>query len=87
MGINAKQKAIEVELFNRYGPLIGGCDLRQCLGYKSSASFNRAAKLGILRLSVFEIESRRGKFALTRDVAIWLKDVSTTSLSKANNDN
>lgn len=69
---NRNIKNLEQELTEMYGGVIGNADLRQVLGYKSFSSFNRAVRMGLLGVKVFEIESRRGKFALTSDIANWL---------------
>jgi hypothetical protein len=65
-----------MKLSDQYGPLIGGPDLIKVLGFRSNASFRRTEKLGKLGVSTFEIEGRKGKFALTRDVEEWLQKVS-----------
>lgn len=69
---NRNKKNIEQELTGIYGAVIGNADLRKLLGYKSFSSFNRAVRMGLLSVKVFEIENRRGKFALTSDIASWL---------------
>lgn len=59
-------------LCQQYGPLMGGNDLRKSLGFRSADSFERAVRSGSLGVSVFTLVGRRGKFALTSDVAEWL---------------
>lgn len=59
-------------LYEQYGPLIGGPDLVKVLGYRSNASFRRAEKLGLIGVRIFDIPGRKGKFAMSIDVAIWL---------------
>lgn len=59
-------------LLKKYGPLMGGEDLRRALGYRTWSAFARAARLDGLGVKVFELPGRRGKFALTIDVATWL---------------
>lgn len=70
------QFEFETKLIGRYGPIVGGPDLLKCLGFRSQAAFKRAQRLGLLGINVFEIESRKGMFALTEDVAGWLMKVS-----------
>jgi hypothetical protein len=60
------------ELMRAYGPLMSGEDLRRALGYPSKGAYNQAIARGLLPVPVFGIERRRGKFALTQDVANWL---------------
>lgn len=64
-------------LMERFGPLMGGADLRRALGFRSDVTFHRAARLGQLPVKVFKIEGRRGKYALTTEVAQWLCRIST----------
>lgn len=59
-------------LQEKYGPLIGGKDLWMALGYRTRAAFAKAARNGTLGIPVFSLPHRRGRFALTRDLAIWL---------------
>ena len=66
------------ELFEKYGYLIGGSDLAKIMGFRSSSSFNRAAKLKSVGIIVFSIENRKGKFALTEDVARWLEQITNS---------
>ena len=63
-------------LLQQYGPLMGGADLRKAIGYRSAAAFQRAVREKIIDIRVFGIPGRRGKFALTLEVAAWLTVVS-----------
>ena len=63
---------LERQLMHRYGPLIGNDDLSQALGYPSKDAFRQALSRKSVPVPVFEIENRRGKFALIGDVAKWL---------------
>jgi len=55
-----------------YGPLLASRDLWKVLGYPSPAAYRQARSRQRVPVSEFEIEGRRGRFALTQDVAIWL---------------
>ena len=70
---------LECDLLRQFGPLLGGADLRRALGFRSDVTFRRAIRLGKLPVHVFEVEGRKGKFALTTDVAQWLHQVSSKS--------
>lgn len=59
-------------MLKEFGPLMGGEDLRRALGYQTWAAFARAVRTGVIGVPVFEIPHRRGRFALTTDVANWL---------------
>lgn len=63
---------LERELTNRYGPIVSNDNLRLVLGYASKEAFRQALSRKTIPIAVFEIENRRGKFALIRDVAAWL---------------
>jgi hypothetical protein len=60
------------DLMTLFGPVIGGEDLHKVLGYKTGAAFRLALKQGDIDLSIFKIDKRRGKFALTVDIVAWL---------------
>ena len=63
---------LEKELTEKHGAVVGNSDLRHLLGFKSYSSFNRAVRMNLLELDIFMIKNRRGKFALTKDVAQWI---------------
>ena len=65
-----------IEMTAQFGPLMGGEDLYRALGFRTSAAFRRALRCNQVSVRVFELPTRRGKFALTRDVAIWLEQLS-----------
>lgn len=65
-------EALERDLFNRHGPVIGQEHLWQALGYSSIDAFRQAEARQTLPVRVFPLERRRGKFALVKDVATWL---------------
>ncbi|WP_153013405.1 hypothetical protein [Aquitalea pelogenes] len=64
-----------------YGPLLASRDLWKLLGYASPAAYRQARARKRLPVAEFEIEGRRGRFALTRDVARWLAQQRLTSSS------
>ena len=70
---------LEAELTERYGPLLSGKTLRAILAFPSQAAFRQAAARNLLPVPVFCIEHRRGKFALVKDVAVWLVQRRATS--------
>lgn len=65
-------RSLEQDLLQRYGPMIGQDDLRQALGYASLAAFRQAYCRGQVPVPVFAISHRRGKYALVKDLALWL---------------
>lgn len=66
-------KGLAGQLFDRYGPALGGRDLYAALGFKTYASFHRSKQRGEVGVHVFPLPGRRGWFALTADVAAWLE--------------
>lgn len=55
-----------------YGPLLPSRELWKIFGYASPAAYRQARARKSLPVGEFEIEGRRGYFALTYDVAQWL---------------
>lgn len=70
------------ELTRQYGPLLSGDRLREVLGYSTKEAYRQAMVRKTLPVLVFEIENRRGKFALTIDVARWLVQERTKAAQK-----
>ncbi|MDG0854802.1 hypothetical protein [Roseateles puraquae] len=63
---------IEHSLHERHGPMLGGAALYRALGYPTAAAMRQAVARGRVPVPLFDIEKRRGRFALTRDVAAWM---------------
>lgn len=63
---------LEHRLITRYGVMLGSRDLWRVLGYHSQGSFRQGLLRGSLDLPVFEVEGRRGRFSLAKDVATWI---------------
>tara|TARA_R110001599_G_scaffold64023_3_gene179191 strand:+ start:846794 stop:847054 length:261 start_codon:yes stop_codon:yes gene_type:complete len=55
-----------------HGPLLQGSALYQALGYNTYAAFHRARQRGEIGVHIFPIAGRRGIFALTEEVALWV---------------
>ncbi|AIO43841.1 MULTISPECIES: hypothetical protein [Burkholderia cepacia complex] len=65
-------------LLERYGPLMHGRELWSTLGYVSAQAFRSAVRKGTVPIGTFTIESRRGRFAKTLDVAAWLSSLDSS---------
>lgn len=66
-------KHLERQLLNLHqSQLLTGEALRQSLGYRSVEAFRQAISRQTVPVRVFSIENRRGKFALVKDIALWL---------------
>ena len=68
---------LKEDLMKLYGPMIYGKVLYMALGYGSGDAFRQAVSRKSVPVPVFPIENRRGKFALTKDVALWIAKQST----------
>lgn len=60
-----------------YGPLLPSRELWKIFGYASPAAYRQARARKSLPVEEFEIEGRRGYFALTYNVAHWLATQSS----------
>lgn len=63
---------LERDLTQLHGPMMTGEVLRIALGYPSKDAFRQAIARKTIPIPIFSIEHRRGKFALTKDVAKWI---------------
>lgn len=64
--------ALAQDLLARWGPVMGSEAIAQALDFPSLSAFQRSVRRGWVALPLFSMEGRRGRFALTRDVAAWL---------------
>lgn len=79
---NALAALLEHELMERYGPLISNDNLRVALGFVSMNAFRQALVRKTMPIPVFQLANRRGKFALVKDVAIWLSTQREVAISQ-----
>lgn len=77
-------EALEQEIKSRYGLMISNDDLRIALGYSSMEAFRQALSRKTVPVPVFSIPNRRGKFALSKDVAEWLVAQRNTAIIEMN---
>lgn len=69
-------------LSDKYGAVLSSRALIKELGYPSAASFQQALARGAVPVPIFKIEHRRGSFALTRDVAMWLSRQRSLAMAR-----
>lgn len=81
MGNSDKYVLMKNRILQQYGPIIGGQDLRNFLGYKAASTFNRAKRLKLIDFPLFKIPNRRGSFALTENVVDWIQTISEKNCS------
>lgn len=79
---NSLSTLLEHELMGRYGPLISNDDLRLALGFASMNAFRQAIVRKTIPIPVFPLAKRRGKYALVKDVAIWLAQQREVAISQ-----
>jgi hypothetical protein len=64
----------ETRMIRALGATVGGDALTRALGYPSQDAFRKARHRGRLPVMTFEVEGRRGRFAMAIDIATWLWD-------------
>lgn len=72
LGSDKLARELNDELVRRYGMLLSSSDLAKVLGYPSANAYCQAVVRGAVPVPLLRIPNRRGKFALARDVAVWL---------------
>ncbi len=65
-------------LILEHGPILGGPTLWRLLGYRSADAFRKAAQRKTLPVATFTIPHRRGRFAQTAHVILWLDRVASS---------
>lgn len=64
------------KLFEVHGPIMQNKALFQALGFNSYRVFYEHLKNEQISLKIFKIDSRRGWFARTQDVANWIDNLN-----------
>ena len=72
---------LEKDLLALYGPIVTGETLIKALGYVSKAAFRQSLVRKTVPVPVFELDNRRGKYALSKDIAVYLAKKRCTSMS------
>ena len=75
MATEAEMLAIKLEreLMHAYGsPLLTGEKLAEAMGFRSIHSLRKQMSQKSFPIELFTIDGRRGRFALVRDIALWL---------------
>lgn len=76
-------KDLETDMLNQYGPMVRGKELCQVLGYPSLAAMRQAIAREKVPVPIFPLENRRGKYALVKDVAMWLAEIRINATHKS----
>lgn len=66
--------SLESNLLGRHGPVMTGDELLRALGYPSREAFRQSLIRNTVAIPLFDLEYRRGKFALVKDVARYLAE-------------
>lgn len=72
--IDELAKALESDLLGKHGPIITRDDLLRALGYQTQAALRQSMLRNTVTVPLFDMEFRRGKFALVKDVARYLAE-------------
>lgn len=70
----------------RYGPMLGGENLRRFLGFRTPAAFHKARSLGLVGVAIFSLPGRQGMFALTSEACTWVIEQRNTSQKASGDD-
>jgi len=73
---------LEADLLRLYGPMLTGDSLRQALGYSTMDALRQAIFRKTIPIPLFQLENRRGRFALVKDVASWLAEERENAVKK-----
>lgn len=77
-------KEIEEDLVLRYGTILSGESLKNALGFSSMFALKQAITRNKIPVPLFKLENRRGRFALTKDVAAYLSKKRNNVLEESN---
>lgn len=69
---HASEAELRSSLVAAYGAVLGGKDLSRALGFRTQSAFRKALERGALSIKIFQLPGRRGRFALTNELATWL---------------
>lgn len=72
--IDELAKTLESDLLGKHGPTMTGEDLLRALGYTSKDGFRQSVVKKTVPVPLFNMEHRRGKFALVKDIARYLAE-------------
>lgn len=64
--------ALEKWLLSEHGPTVRGSNLAKLLGYANGDAFRHAVSRGVLPVNTFFESGKRGRCALTKDIATWI---------------
>lgn len=70
--IDELARELNEQFVQQFGPILSSETLIKVLGYKSAAAYRQAVVRDTVPVPLFQIPHRRGRFALARDVAIWI---------------
>ena len=68
----ASEAELRASLVAIYGAVVGGKELARALGFRTQSAFRKALDRGALSVPLFQLPGRRGRFALSTELATWL---------------
>jgi hypothetical protein len=72
----------EAPLIKEYGAIVSGEKLWKVLGYRSGHAFRKAVGRKTVPVPLFKETGRRGWFARTHDIAVWLISLDEKLITK-----
>lgn len=73
---------IEQQLLQEHGILVSGDALHKVLGFRSKMAFRKSLERGTVEVPIISFKNRRGKYALSTDIADWITNNRFDSLEK-----
>lgn len=70
--LNSYKELLIDMMIRAHGPLLHGDVLRVLLGYSSGGAMRSALSRDNIEVTLMEFPHRKGKFALSEDVSVWL---------------
>jgi len=66
------QPLIEAELLKLYGPVLTSQEISKILGFSTVHALRQAVLKGRLEIPLFRMAGKRGRFALTKEIASYV---------------
>lgn len=70
-----KNPVVDTESYLPRAPILGASDTARLLGFRTTEALTRARISGRLPIPMFRVPGRRGWFAATQDIKVWLEDI------------
>lgn len=85
--VEALASQINKDLLKLYGsPVISGEQLQKALAFRSIDSLRQAITRKTVPVPVFDLANRKGKYALVKDIALYLAEQARKNDEEVNKD-